>query len=159
MKSTFHRQNFFGPRFAHSPSAAGTPPSYLARVTAGIALPVLTLISAVWFAAMAIAAVVLYSAYDLPGWNNTLSELPRWVAMLALLLVFAMLALPLGAARRATTFYANGGRLHGWADVWSKLLWLAVVALIFWAGWQFSPELRQSLETLFGPTRNIAFPI
>jgi hypothetical protein len=76
------------------------------------------------------------------------AELPRWIALVAVVAVYALIALPLGAARRASLYYANGGRLHGWADAWSGLLWLAIVCTALWATWTFAPWTSEVLRNL-----------
>jgi len=128
-------------------------------VAGGILTPVFTIMSAVWFAVMAIALLVVWWAYphvQTGGWQHpdwlTAGETPRWVAMAALVAVYALLALPIGAVRRATLYYANGGRLHGWADLWSGLLWIAVVAVLLLVAWYLMPQLQQELRhSLSGP--------
>jgi hypothetical protein len=107
---------------------------------------------------MAIALFAVWSAYpwlqidgwQQPGWLD--GDVPRWVAMAVLVAVYVLLALPLGAMRRATLYYANGGKLHGWADVWSGLLWMAVVGAILLAAWHLLPQAQEMLRyELHGP--------
>jgi hypothetical protein len=121
-------------------------------VTGGVLLPVFTLLSAVWFAAMAIGVLsvwwatqhVHFGAWPHGAWSD-LPDVPRWLAVAVILLVYALIALPIGAARKAALYYANGGRLHGWADAWSGLLWIAAVAVLLLAAWQLLPHLHQEL--------------
>jgi hypothetical protein len=40
-------------------------------------------------------------------------DMPRWLPVIALIAAYALLALPIGAGRRAAVYYANGGRMHG----------------------------------------------
>jgi hypothetical protein len=111
----------------------------------------------VWFAGMAIAAYSIWWVYrfgDGGAWpagafhfNNSI---PYWVALAAVIAVFALLAIPLSAGRRAARWYANGGRRHGWADAWSGLLWLAVVAVILLAAMYQLPQLQWLLRSLTG---------
>lgn len=134
------------------PAAPNPPPGYAARVTGGLLLPVLTVISAVWFAAMAIAMLSLWSShhYGLWVWPNGIFPgdmyMPRWVAAIAIMAIYALLAIPLGASRRAALYYANGGALHGWADAWSGLLWVALVAVLLLVAWHQLPLLQDLLR-------------
>ncbi len=117
-------------------------------------LPVLTLLSASWFAATAIAAFMVWHAYQPIGvhwphghWNS--SDLPRWMPLVAVLVVYGLLALPIGAGRRAALYYANGGRTHGWADVWSGLLWMALVVVLLLVAATVLPQVRELLQAMF----------
>ena len=126
-------------------------------MTGGVLLPVLTLISAVWFAALAVAAYSVWWAYRFggleawpPGVFHLSSDVPFWLAMAVVIAVYALLAIPLGAGRRAARWYANGGRLHGWADAWSGLLWLAVVAALLLVALYQLPQLQWLLRGIGG---------
>jgi phage shock protein PspC (stress-responsive transcriptional regulator) len=135
----------------HSAAAPVSPPGGLARVTGGVMLPILTVMSAVWFAAMAIAALTVWWGYEAQmavhwgSWGHW-PQFPRWMVLLLLVVIYAVIALPLGAGRRAALYYANGGRPHGWADAWSGLLWLALVAIILFAAWWALPHLQEVLR-------------
>ncbi len=149
------RSNFFAPHPAAAAAVPPRPPGPAARVAGGVMLPVFTLLSAGWFAVMAVAVFILWHSYRhvgidlLPGdWD--VSDMPRWLPIIALIAVYALLALPIGAGRRAALYYANGGRLHGWADAWSGLLWIAIVAILLAAAWLVLPQLRDLLHNLFG---------
>ncbi len=148
-------------RWWSTPASPHAPPSYAARVAGGILTPVFTIMSAAWFSVMAVALLAVWWAYpqlqlQIGGWQQpewmTAGEAPRWIAMAALIAVYALLALPIGAIRRATLYYANGGRLHGWADVWSGMLWIAVVAVLLLVAWHLMPQLQEELRSsLYGP--------
>jgi hypothetical protein len=120
---------------------------------------VFTIMSAVWFGVMAAALLTLWWAYpqlQFQGWSPPdwfiEGDVPRWVAVAALVAVYALLALPIGAARRAALYYANGGHHHGWADVWSGLLWIAVVAVLALTAWHLLPHLQDVLRhEMYGP--------
>ena len=134
-----------------------TPPGYAARVTGGLMLPLLTVLSAAWFTAMVLAVTSVWygyghlGAYVWPpgafGWPH--HEVPRWIPLIAVIAVYALIAMPIGAGRRASLYYANGGRNHGWADAWSGLLWIVLVSIMLSAAWQFMPWLQDVLQQLF----------
>ena len=136
-----------------NPAVAPAPsPGYTARVTGGVLLPVVTALSAVWFAALAVVLVVVWNSYEYAGFGPWAPQIPRWVVIVAAIGVYAVLALPLGAARRACLYYANGGQPHGWADGWSGLLWIALVAVIFFLAWQYVPGAQEFVRGLLaGP--------
>lgn len=140
-----------------SAGAAAQPPGGIARVAGGVMLPILTVLSAVWFAAMAIAASTVWWSYEthLQAWGSwgQWPQFPRWVLLLLLLVIYAVIALPIGAGRRAALYYANGGRLHGWADAWSGLLWLALVAILLVSAWWVLPQLQELLQHVVSGTR------
>jgi len=139
------------------PMAAQVPPGYAARVTGGVLLPVLTVLSAVWFSAMAIVVYSVWWGYrhaDFSNWPPGLfhrhPDVPFWLAMVAVVALYALIALPIGAGRRASLYYANGGRLHGWADAWSGLLWLAIVAVLMLSALYQLPQLQELLRDITG---------
>jgi phage shock protein PspC (stress-responsive transcriptional regulator) len=146
-------------------STAPTPaPGYAARVTGGVLLPLFTLMSAVWFGAMAIAGYTVWWAYDsgglaswpLPAFHGHW-RVPMWIALVAVAAVYALIAIPIGAGRRAALYYANGGRHHGWADMWSGLLWFAVVAVMWLVASYQLPLLQDLLRHVTGAPEAIFY--
>jgi hypothetical protein len=116
-------------------------------------LPVFTVLSAGWFAVMLVAAFLAWRLWNQPAmhWppaSMHLAQLPHWLPLVAVIAVYALFALPIGAGRRAAAYYANGGRHGGWADAWSGLLWLALVALVLVAAWNALPQLQMLLQDL-----------
>jgi phage shock protein PspC (stress-responsive transcriptional regulator) len=145
-----------------SPLAGQVPPGYAARVTGGVLLPLLTVLSAVWFAAMAIVVYSVWWGYRHagfgawpPGMFHGHTDIPFWLAMVAVIAVYALVAIPIGAGRRASLYYANGGRLHGWADAWSGLLWLAIVAVILLCALYQLPQLQDLLRYITGNSHSV----
>jgi phage shock protein PspC (stress-responsive transcriptional regulator) len=128
-------------------------PGYFARITGGLLLPVMTVLSAAWFVAMAITLLAVWGGYvhpELGPWSGQAwdPQLPRWVAIALVFVVFALIGMPLAAGRRAAAYYANGGRAHGWADAWSGLLWVAIVVAAFLVAWQYVPNLQELIRGL-----------
>jgi hypothetical protein len=103
---------------------------------------------------MAVAAIIVWHAVGDPGfiwqYDHQQLHLPRWIALIAVLAIYALLALPIGAGRKTALYYANGGRAHGWADAWSGLLWIALVAVVLIAAWTALPQLQEFLRHTFG---------
>jgi len=145
------RASWFRPR----DPVAGPVPGYAARVTGGLLLPVFTVLSAVWFTAMLIAMVAVWNMHGVfgfeswpqgpQGWSD---GPPRWVAIVAVAAVWMLVAIPIGAGRRASLFYANGGRSHGWADALSGLLWFVLVWAMILFAWQFLPGVQEAVRGL-----------
>jgi phage shock protein PspC (stress-responsive transcriptional regulator) len=148
-----HREKHWMRHTAWPAQPMPAPPGYVARVTGGVMLPVLTLLSAVWFSVMATAAYVIWQGWNRIGLYNWpprawegYEDVPRWVAIVAVVAIYALLAIPIGTARRASLYYANGGRLHGWADAWSGLLWIALVAVMLLSAWFLMPQAEELLR-------------
>lgn len=141
--------SWWAPRnVAPAPPGPGPAPGYAARITGGLLLPVFTVLSAAWFAGMLLATIAIWNAHGIFGYQQWSQGMPRWVVILALIALWSLIAMPIGAARRASVYYANGGRTHGWADAWSGLLWLALVCVTFVVAWQFVPGVQEAFRQL-----------
>ena len=76
-------------------------------------------------------------------------NVPIWVAVLVLAIIYGMLTLPLKAARRV----CQGG-LGQARPLWSMIflmdavVWLAVVAVLLWLAFHFFPEVRQAVQAI-----------
>jgi phage shock protein PspC (stress-responsive transcriptional regulator) len=157
-KRSMRQATWWSPRPVPQP-----PPGAAARLTGGVLLPLLTVLSAAWFSVMATVAYVLWhvwypTRFNWPpgSWHGP-ADIPRWVAMGVVIALYALLALPIGAARRTSLYYANGGRPHGWADAWSGLLWVALVAVLLLGAWFIMPQLQGQLwQLLHQPVRGIS---
>jgi phage shock protein PspC (stress-responsive transcriptional regulator) len=121
--------------------------SYGSRVAAGFTMPLLSVISAALFVAFIIALVTLVTGGTFLGWTP-LHFMPHWVAIVALLVGYAIMAGPISAARHLSRRYANNGYGFGWASALDGLLWLALVAALFWAAWQFLPGVENTFNQL-----------
>jgi phage shock protein PspC (stress-responsive transcriptional regulator) len=148
------RSHWFG-TYAGPAGAPAQPPGAAARIAGGILLPLLTLLSAAWFAVMGVVALLVWQGFHHAGFVWPASDwviggLPLWIPLLVVLIVYALFALPIAAGRRAALYYVNGGRLHGWANAWSGLLWLAVVALLLVAAWTVLPPVQELTRELLG---------
>jgi len=139
------------------PLAPQPAPGYAARVTGSVLLPVLTVVSAVWFAAFAIIMYSIWWGYRHggmgawpPGMFHGDPDIPRWVAFAAVVAVYAFVAIPISAGRRAALYYANGGALHGWAHAWAGMLWVAIVAVLFLIAMYQLPQLQDLWRNITG---------
>jgi phage shock protein PspC (stress-responsive transcriptional regulator) len=128
------------------------PVGYATQVAAGVSLPLLSAISAILFVAFLVGLFALLGHGPLPlwfGWAHPHGA-PRWLLIVALFVVYSMLAGPIGAARRASHRYANGGYSSLWINLLDRLLWIAIVALLLWGLAHYVPWIQQLLEGTFG---------
>ena len=130
-------------------------PSPLARVLGALLLPFFALASAALFVAVGLAIALLLSGATVHHWGLGTVHLPLWVGVAGLLLAYALIGLPLGAGHRLALHYANGGSGHGWANLWSAVIWLATATLLLWGLHETVPELRQLLEYLASHLREL----
>jgi phage shock protein PspC (stress-responsive transcriptional regulator) len=121
------------------------PVGYGAQVAAGITLPFLSILSAVLFVAFIVALLSLLGHGSIHGWQF-FPHAPRWIPVVVLLVVYCLIAGPIGAARRASHRYANGGSRMGWASALDGLLWIALVALLFWGVFHYLPWIHELLQ-------------
>jgi phage shock protein PspC (stress-responsive transcriptional regulator) len=141
-----------------APAVAPQPaPGYAARVTGSVLLPVLTALSAVWFAAFAIIMYSIWWGYRHggmgawpPGMFHGDPDIPHWVAFAAVVAVYAFVAIPISAGRRAALHYANGGSTHGWAHAWAGMLWVAIVAVLLLIAMYQLPQLQDLWRSITG---------
>jgi phage shock protein PspC (stress-responsive transcriptional regulator) len=134
-------------RLSHRKLADALPrPSLGARVVGALLLPFFAIVSAALFVAVGSALALLVTGTAVQHWGWSLDGMPLWLPVLALLLAYGLIALPVGAGRRMALHYANGGQRYGWADMWSGIIWLGTVALLLWGLHEAVPELRQLFE-------------
>ncbi|MEY4761691.1 MAG: Phage shock protein [Pseudomonadota bacterium] len=148
-----------GSRPRAAASAAATPASTPSRVAAATLMPVLTLLSATLFVAFLVALGLLashlgvgdWSQWQMPhgmqGWSFELHH-GRWAPVIVLVVVYFLIALPLGMARRGARRHAQGGNRHGLATGLDRLLWIGLVLLLAWAIWNEAPWVVDRLREL-----------
>ena len=121
------------------------PVSFGAQVAAGISLPILSVLSAVLFVGFIVSLFALLGQGSIAGWQP-LPFMPRWIAVVALLLIYGLVAGPIGAARRASHRYANGGTRTGWASSLDGLLWIGLVTLLLWGLFHYVPWIQDVFQ-------------
>ena len=127
-------------------------PGYGARVAAGLLLPLIGAISAAITVAFLIALVSLLTTggildRDLPR------DLPPWIAIVALVAAYALVAAPLRAVRYAS--YEALGPRRGWFVFWDGVLWLALVVLAWWLAATYVPGVSDFFQELFHHWRDV----
>jgi phage shock protein PspC (stress-responsive transcriptional regulator) len=121
------------------------PVSFGAQVAAGISLPILSVLSAVLFVGFIVALFALLGHGAIAGWQP-LPLMPRWIPIVALLVIYGLVAGPIGAARRASHRYANGGTHTGWASALDGLLWIGLVTLLLWGLFHYVPWIQDVFQ-------------
>jgi phage shock protein PspC (stress-responsive transcriptional regulator) len=134
------------------PPAIG-PATYGSQVAAGFITPVLTLISVAAFWAMLYIGVSLASTGAVHGWQLP-ANLPLWLALVALLFLYNAVIWPLHAVRRAS-YYRLGGPDHARYEAFDGLMSTLLGVAIVWAGYRYSPEIREWLRHLPDAWHNI----
>jgi hypothetical protein len=129
-----------------APWAPPPPAGYPARVFAGVALPVLSLMSIAffWFGLFAIYSLVTSNeVFGTPLPN----EIPLWLGVVLIIVVYQAATWPLHAMRRSS-YYAIGGTYHGVFAAFDGFLSLGFVVLVVWLAYHFIPEVREILRAL-----------
>jgi phage shock protein PspC (stress-responsive transcriptional regulator) len=132
----------------------GPQPGYGARVAAGIVLPLISVISAALTVASIFAGVSLLTTGGILGWSPPL-DVPPWVALLAVIVAYALLAAPLRAVRNAS--YEALGPRRGWFMFWDGVLWLALVILAWWIAAHYLPGVGEFFQHLFHDWRDYPY--
>lgn len=139
---------------AHSGPFPEPQSGYGARIAAGIALPLLTILSAVFTVAWLIVMLSLLTTGEVLGWRPPLDVEP-WTVLLALIAVYAIVALPARAIRYAS-MHALGGQ-RAWFVFWDGVLWFVLVLLAWWAAARFVPGVGEFFRDLFHNWRDLPF--
>lgn len=125
------------------------------RVVAAVFLPFLSIVSAALFVAFVYVVLSLLVRGEVAGFVPAWI-MPPWVAIVVVVLVYLVVAGPIGAARRLSQRYANGGRSFGWASGTDGVFWVLLVVLFFYLGSQLLPELQDWLRDFLPGTRTIS---
>lgn len=132
------RSAYYGP-----PSSA--PVSYVTRVFAGLFAFIFSIIGAALLIAFLIALFSLLQNGAVLGWSPP-SDIPTWLAIAVLVIVYAALSSPIRYLRRSSYATASGYRyIHGGAD--GFVTFVAIIAGGILA-YQFIPEFRDWVRTL-----------
>ncbi len=109
---------------------------YEARVLAGVTVPILGLVSAAMFLLFVYALFSLATAGIVFGWPLP-PNVPLWVALLGLFVLYHMLVAPLKAIRYAA-YHAGAG----WYSPWTGALEAAFSVMFFWLAYAYVPAFR-----------------
>ena len=122
------------------------PAGYGTRMLAGFMVPILSIVSAVFFWVCAYGVLSLVTAREafgilMPG------DVPLWVGIVVLLFVYQSVAWPLHAARRAS-YQALGGPHHASVAALDGMLSLGIALLVVWFAYNNVPAVREFLRAL-----------
>jgi len=130
-------------------AAAGAPPSpgsYFAHVLTGTIIAVLGIVFAIVTIGWLLALLSLVTTGALLGWTLP-HDVPFWVALIALVLIYNCILWPIRSMRRAA--YYSVGAYHGaWVEAWNGIIGLAVIIALTWYGVHHVPEVRSLLDEL-----------
>jgi phage shock protein PspC (stress-responsive transcriptional regulator) len=137
-----------GPAPFPPPPAGPAPPPvpYAAHIVTGTLLAVLGLVLAVFTIGWLLAIVSLVTTGAVFGWLLP-HGLPLWAAIVALIVLYNLVAWPIKAARRAA-YYPGGGYHAPWVAAWDSIVGLAILAALLWYGYDHVPELRDFVDHL-----------
>jgi phage shock protein PspC (stress-responsive transcriptional regulator) len=126
------------------PSAAPAP--YAAHVVTGFLLAVLGVVLALFTIGWVLALVSLVTTGAIFGWWLP-HDVPFWVGIIVLIVLYNLVAWPIKAARRAA--YYPGGGYHGpWVAAWDGVVGLAILFALGWYGYHHVAEVRDLFDHL-----------
>jgi succinate dehydrogenase/fumarate reductase cytochrome b subunit len=131
--------------------AAPSRPPYAAHILTGIVLAVLGVFLAVFTFVWVVALVSLVTTGAILGWILPL-QVPFWIAVLALVLLYNLVAWPIKAVRHAV--YRPGGGYHPtWVGAWDGVAVLALVLVLGWWAYHHLANVHDFLEPLLHSAR------
>src|SRR5262245_10143913 len=129
-------------------TAAATAPtaSYAARVIAGLAVALLLLVSVAIFWLWLTTLYLLVTRHEILG-GPLPENVPLWVAVLAVMIVYQAVSSPLHLARQ-WSYRVAAGPWIGPVAVLDGLITFGIVTVTIWIGFRYLPEVREFLQTL-----------
>jgi phage shock protein PspC (stress-responsive transcriptional regulator) len=138
------------------PPWTATPPttnmSYSSQVMSGVLTPLVELIGALLFVAFLYGLFSLAARHRIFGWSLP-GDVPPWVAILVLIVLYRALVSPLRHARQAAYYGTAFGA--GWLALWGVLVWLAILSYFAWLAWQHWADVRYFFEQLTVTLRSL----
>ncbi|HMF92857.1 MAG TPA: PspC domain-containing protein [Vicinamibacterales bacterium] len=132
---------------------APIPASYTARVFAGLTLPLLTLVGVGLFWVWLTVLFSLVTRQELLG-RPLPEDLPLWIAVLGVILVYQAVSWPLHAARR-WLYHLTAGPYGSPVAVLDGLVSAGVVVVTIWVAFRYLPEVREFLQALPDVVRSV----
>ena len=78
--------------------------------------------------------------------------MPGWIGIVAVIVLYKVIASPLRQARYSSYYGAPLGQ--GWVALWGVLVWLALVTFFAWLAWQHWSEVQGFFEQFAGYLRD-----
>jgi len=118
--------------------------SQTARAIGGVFVVLAALVSAVIAVALILTLFSLVTQHSIFGWALP-HDIPLWVAVLALLMLYFAIATPLRMIRQGGQ--QQGGYHPGWGAL-HGLMWIGFTVLLFWGAYTFFPGVRELVDQL-----------
>jgi phage shock protein PspC (stress-responsive transcriptional regulator) len=140
------------PPWSGAPPAGANPAnmSYSSQVMHGALSPLVELVGALLFIAFLFALFSLATKHRIFGWGMP-DEVPWWVGVLVLIVLYRAIVAPLRQARYAAYYGPNYG--HGVLALVGVLLWLTVVSFCVWLAWHHWAEVQAFFQQVFSNIR------
>ena len=141
------------------PPWSGAPPnntnpanmSYSSQVVHGALTPLVELVGALLFIAFLFALYTIVTKHRVFGWGLP-SDVPVWVGVLVLIVLYRVIVSPLRQARYASYYGPHFGQ--GWLALIGVLLWLGIVTFCIGLAWQHWSEVQAFLLQLVSTVRD-----
>ena len=137
------------------PSWSAAPPtnmSYSSQVMSGVLTPLVELIGALLFVGFLLALVSLATHHRLFGWTLP-GDVPGWVAILVLIVIYRAVVSPLRQARFAAYYGSPFGA--GWLVLCGVLVWLVLLSWFGWWAWQHWDQILTIFQQITATLRNL----
>jgi phage shock protein PspC (stress-responsive transcriptional regulator) len=129
------------------------PAGYATRVIAGLFAFIFSVMGAALLIAFLVTMIALIGTGGFLGWTPPL-DIPFWLVVVIVCIVFAAISAPIGALRRASYATVSGQRQGGGGA--DGLITLAIVALVGWFAWLYVPDARDLMEQSYVVLRDFA---
>jgi phage shock protein PspC (stress-responsive transcriptional regulator) len=132
------------------PQWGSAPPantSYSAQVLNGVLTPLAELLGALLFIAFLITLVAVITRHTLFGWMLPL-DIPKWVWIVALIVLYQVIASPLRQVRYAA--YYGTPFTQGWVALWGMLVWLGLLTFVAWLLWHNWDQVLDFFQQVSG---------
>ena len=137
------------------PPWATTQPAntgYTTQVLNGLLVPLASLLGALLFIAFFITLIALIARHTLFGWMLPY-DMPRWVWIVALIVLYQVIASPLRRARYAA--YSGTAYTYGWVALWGALVWVGLLTFLAWLAWHNWDQVLDFFQQIGGQWREL----
>jgi len=142
----FHRQSAPGATSSASQSTTPAHAPYAAHIVTGFVLAVLGLILVVFSVGWLLAFLSLLVTGAIFGWSLP-GDLPFWLAVVVLIVVYNLVSWPIKAARHAA-FFSRRGYYAPWVAGWDGVMGIAILAALLWYCYHHVPEVHALMNHL-----------
>ena len=118
-------------------------PSYSAQLAHGVLSPIVGILSFILLFTFLWTLIAMVKHHTLFGWWLP-HDIPLWVGIVFLVVVYRAIAAPLHQARVAAYYGAPVG--HAWVALVGALIWLALVVFLGWLAWQHWDEVLDFMQ-------------